>query len=171
VQDFYIHEMGDEGVRELEITRGIRTREETISPAEIELQPKYCPICREANKPNAKFCFACDFTISPEGALENREKEPEELREAEQTKQQLQETKDKIDSIEKRFGKMTDMWENMGRNAEEREKEIREKRLSSSPPPPSANAISFVDDVDILAGRAIQSDAKIARDLRKELHG
>jgi integrase len=58
VQDFYIHEMGDEGIRELEITKGIRTREETISPAEIELQPKYCPICREANKSNAKFCFA-----------------------------------------------------------------------------------------------------------------
>jgi hypothetical protein len=31
VQDFYIHEMGDEGIRELEITKGIRTREETIS--------------------------------------------------------------------------------------------------------------------------------------------
>jgi hypothetical protein len=32
MQDFYIHEMGNEGVRELEIIKGIRTREETVSP-------------------------------------------------------------------------------------------------------------------------------------------
>jgi hypothetical protein len=128
VQDFYIHEMGDEGIRELEITKGIRTREETISPAEIELQPKYCPICREANKSNAKFCFACNFTISPEGALENREKEAEAQKEAENTKKEMQAMKDKFDSIEKRFGKMMDMWESMGRRAEEREKEIRERK-------------------------------------------
>lgn len=169
VQDFYIHEMGDEGIRELEITKGIRTREETISPAEIELQPKYCPICREANKSNAKFCFACNFTISPEGALENREKEAEAQKEAENTKKEMQAMKDKFDSIEKRFRKMMDMWESMGRRAEEREKEIREKKLSSSSP--SSTKLSFVDDVDLLVGHVVQSDAKEVRELRKELHG
>jgi hypothetical protein len=160
---------GDEGIRELEITKGIRTREETISPAEIELQPKYCPICREANKSNAKFCFACNFTISPEGALENREKEAEAQKEAENTKKEMQAMKDKFDSIEKRFRKMMDMWESMGRRAEEREKEIREKKLSSSSP--SSTKLSFVDDVDLLVGHVVQSDAKEVRELRKELHG
>ena len=98
--------MGDEGVRELEITRGIRTREETISPAQIELQPKYCPICREANKHNAKFCFKCNFTISTEGALENREKEAEALKEAENTKKTLAEIQTRQSAFESVLKKM-----------------------------------------------------------------
>ena len=103
MQDFYIHEMGDEGVREFEITRGIRTREETISPTEIELQPKYCPLCREANKSNAKFCFKCNFTISTEGAIENREKEAEALKEAENTKKELAELKTQQQEFEEKI--------------------------------------------------------------------
>lgn len=90
MQDFYIHEMGDEGVIELEIAKGIRTREETISPAQIELQPKYCPICHEANLYNAKFCFKCNYTISLEGDLENREKEAQVLKEAQDQKKQIE---------------------------------------------------------------------------------
>ncbi|MDQ3852630.1 MAG: hypothetical protein M3299_07335, partial [Thermoproteota archaeon] len=50
---------------------------EIISPAQIELQPKYCPICREANKPNADFCFSCNWILSKKGYLENKEKEAE----------------------------------------------------------------------------------------------
>jgi integrase len=103
VQDFYIHEMGDEGVMEFEITRGIRTREETISPAQIELQPKYCPICNEPNKHNAKFCFKCNFTISLEGDLENKEKEAQTLRESEDMKKELQHVTAQTDILQKNF--------------------------------------------------------------------
>ncbi len=78
MQYVYVHAMGNEGLRELEIAKGIRTREETLSPAQIELQPKYCPICKESNKHNAKFCFKCNFIISKEGWLEDKEKEAEE---------------------------------------------------------------------------------------------
>jgi integrase len=45
LQEVYVHAKGNEGLRELQISKGIITREETISPAQIELQPKYCPIC------------------------------------------------------------------------------------------------------------------------------
>jgi integrase len=100
MQDFYIHEMGDEGVRELEIAKGVRTREDTISPVEIELQPKYCPICKEANKQNAKFCFKCNFTISTEGALENREKEAEATKEAEKSKKKMRELEAKQEILQ-----------------------------------------------------------------------
>jgi integrase len=106
IQDFYIHEMGDEGVMEFEITRGIRTREETISPAQIELQPKYCPICNEPNKHNAKFCFKCNFTISLEGDLENKEKEAQTLREIEEMKQSQQ-------KLERQLNAMYDAFQSM----------------------------------------------------------
>lgn len=103
LQDVYTQDIGNEGLRELEIVKGIRTREETLSPAQIELQPKYCPICNESNKHNAKFCFKCNLlTISTEGYLEDKEKEAEARKEAEQNKQQLQEMKDKQDFMEAR---------------------------------------------------------------------
>jgi integrase len=37
LQDVYVQASGNEGVRELEIARGIRTREEMLSPAQIEI--------------------------------------------------------------------------------------------------------------------------------------
>jgi hypothetical protein len=94
MQDVYVHELGNEGVLELDIARGVRTREETLTPAQIELQPKYCPICHESNKFSARFCFKCNFTLSVEGALENREKEAQAAREAEETKKKLQQIGD-----------------------------------------------------------------------------
>jgi hypothetical protein len=93
MQDVYVHALGNEGVRELEIAKGIRTREETLSPAQLELQPKYCPICKEPNRHNSKFCFKCDFIISKEGWLEDREKEAETLKEKENMKKELEELK------------------------------------------------------------------------------
>lgn len=99
VQDFYIHEMGNEGITELEIAKGIRTREDTISPAQIELQPKYCPVCHESNKANAKFCFKCNFTISFDGELENREKEAQAIKDAEDVKKQLTELRANVDKL------------------------------------------------------------------------
>jgi len=80
------HYIGNEAVREFEIVRGIRKREDSISPAQIELQPKYCPICHEANKHNADFCIKCDMTISQEGHLENKRKAAEAQKQAEETK-------------------------------------------------------------------------------------
>jgi integrase len=105
IQDFYIHEMGDEGVMEFEITRGIRTREETISPAQIELQPKYCPFCNEVNKHSTKFCFKCNHTISLEGELENREKEAQAAKETESMKQQLEQLKTEVDISNKNWSR------------------------------------------------------------------
>lgn len=93
LQDVYVQALGNEGVRELEIARGIRTREETISPAQIELQPKYCWACGESNKHNARFCFNCNVAISREGMLEDKEKEAQAAKEAEEKKKELQEMK------------------------------------------------------------------------------
>ncbi len=42
--------LDDDAVMELEIARGVRTREDTVSPTQIELQPKSCWFCGELNK-------------------------------------------------------------------------------------------------------------------------
>jgi hypothetical protein len=93
LQDVYVQALGNEGVRELEIARGIRTREETLSPAQIELQPKYCWACGESNKHNAKFCFNCNVAISKEGMLEDKEKEAQAAREAEEKDREIKQLK------------------------------------------------------------------------------
>jgi hypothetical protein len=100
LQDVYVQASGNEGVMELEIARGIRTREETISPAQIELQPKYCWSCGESNKHNAKFCLKCNVAISREGMIEDKEKEMQAQKDAENTKKELEMFKDKIASFE-----------------------------------------------------------------------
>jgi integrase len=81
--EIYTHELGDEGIRELQIARGIISRDETISPARLGLQAKYCPICHEANKQEADFCFKCNWVISKKGIQEVREKDEAALKEAE----------------------------------------------------------------------------------------
>jgi integrase len=91
--EVYLHEFGSEGNRELLIQKGIINRDETISLSQKAIQPKYCPICHEANKQEAKFCFKCNFIISKEGWLEDKEQEAEAQREAEEKKKEFQELK------------------------------------------------------------------------------
>lgn len=89
----YTHELGNEGVRELQIARGIINREETIPPARLEIQPKYCPICHECNKQNADFCFKCNWILSANGMHEVRQKDELALKEAEQQRKEFEEKK------------------------------------------------------------------------------
>jgi hypothetical protein len=42
LQEVYVNDLGTEGNRKLLISRGIIIREETISSARLEIQPKYC---------------------------------------------------------------------------------------------------------------------------------
>jgi integrase len=91
LQDIYIQAAGNEGNRELQIAKGIITREETLSPAQMELMhPKYCPVCNEANKHNADFCFKCNWVISKKGVQEVREKDEAAMIETEESKKKLQ---------------------------------------------------------------------------------
>lgn len=140
-----------EGIRELEIARGIRTREETISPAQIQLQPKYCWACGETNKHNAKFCFKCNVAISKEGMLEDKEKEAEAQKEAENTKKEIQVIKDEFGSFKENLAKISNLWETMGQLLEER----REMETSIGIKSSSSSIGDFLQYV---------------KELRKELH-
>jgi integrase len=91
----YVHELGNEGNRELMIARGIINREDTISPAQMQLKPKYCPICHESNKQDADFCFKCNWVISKKGMQQVKEQDEASARESENTKKELEEVKKK----------------------------------------------------------------------------
>ena len=69
--------------------------QETFSKAQLDLQPKYCPICREANKQDADFCFKCNWIISKKGVQETKEKDAAAAKEAEDLKKQFEEIKPK----------------------------------------------------------------------------
>jgi hypothetical protein len=46
------------------------------------LQPKICPHCREPNKPDAQFCFKCNFVMSFEvyhKTMEETERKDQEI--------------------------------------------------------------------------------------------
>jgi hypothetical protein len=46
------------------------------------LQPKTCPHCREPNKPDAQFCFKCNFVMSFEAyhkTVEEKERKDQEI--------------------------------------------------------------------------------------------
>ncbi len=75
--------------------------------------------------------------------LEDKEKEVEALKEPDNTKKEVQEMKDKFDSIEQRFGRMTDAWEIMAQRWEEnnRNGDKESSSLSSSPRLQFADAI------------------------------
>jgi hypothetical protein len=91
--EVYVQELGDEGIRELQIAKGIISREESLSPVQVEMQPKYCPICHESNKYDADFCFKCNWIISKKGVQETKVKDEVASREAEQNKPELQKMK------------------------------------------------------------------------------
>jgi hypothetical protein len=111
MRQVYVKELGNEGMREHLIEKGLITREETMSPAQVRLKAKYCPICKEPNKHDALFCFKCGFTISNEGVWQVREEERKTVRELEETKKELEKLKEKqksFDEFIKNIGKKMD---------------------------------------------------------------
>ena len=104
--EVYVHDLGNEGNKELMIARGIIKRDETISPAQLEMQPKYCPVCHEANKYNADFCFKCNWVISKKGMQQVREQDEAAAKESENMKKQLEVMDTRQTAIEQMLKKM-----------------------------------------------------------------
>ncbi len=98
--EVYVQDLGTESNRELLIAKGIIDRDETVSAAQKAIQPKYCPVCHEANKQTADFCFKCNWIISKKGMLETREKDEAAAREAEETKKKLEELQAKHEILQ-----------------------------------------------------------------------
>jgi integrase len=103
LQDVYVNDLRTEGNRELQIAKGLITREETVSTAKLELQPKYCPICHEANKHNVDFCFSCNWVLSKKGMQEVRESDAKALEEAKQKALEFEDIKKMVKSMDASF--------------------------------------------------------------------
>jgi integrase len=86
----YVHSKDTDGVTELNIKRGVITREEFKSSARLELEPKYCPVCKEVNKRDADFCFSCNWVLSIKGMQDVREQDEAAARKAEEKEKELE---------------------------------------------------------------------------------
>jgi integrase/recombinase XerD len=77
----YVHFNGGESMKDLLRAKGIiKDEKQSINI----LRPKSCPNCRELNKPDAQFCFKCNFVMSFEAyqkGMEEREKKDQEINE------------------------------------------------------------------------------------------
>lgn len=124
----YVREAGIEGSRELLIAKGVITREDTLSPAQIKLQAKTCNFCHSANKHDARICVSCNAVISNEGYWEEKEetaktkKELEELKEV-QIKQEAKVRQQAIElaQINATFEKIEELRESARKKSEELE--------------------------------------------------
>jgi hypothetical protein len=101
--EIYVQDLGIEGNRELQITKGIISREETISNAEKKLIPKQCWKCFTSNKNNAKFCISCNAVLSQEGYLEMKEEEKK-------IKEELEDLRTRQNKMEEMFSEPIDIW-------------------------------------------------------------
>lgn len=75
----YVHFSGGESMKDLLKAKGILKDDVTTKNI---LQPKICPHCREPNKPDAQFCFKCNFVMSFEAyqaGMEEKEKKNQEI--------------------------------------------------------------------------------------------
>jgi integrase/recombinase XerD len=87
----YVHFSGGESMKDLLKAKGILKDDVTTKNI---LQPKICPHCREPNKPDAHFCFKCNFVMSFEAyqkGMEETERKDQELQALRNEQQMLKE--------------------------------------------------------------------------------
>ena len=63
------------------------------------LQPKTCPHCREPNRPDAQFCFKCNFVMSFEAYHKGMEERKKKDREIYELKEQMNEMGDIMNKL------------------------------------------------------------------------
>jgi len=121
----YVHFGGGESMKDLLKAKGIlKDEKQSINI----LQPKTCPHCKEPNKPDAQFCFKCNFVMSFEAyqkGMEEREKKDHEIYELkQQMTQSKQEIKDQFQAYE---AKMNEFVHDI-------QSRLNQKEASKSPP-------------------------------------
>ena len=95
----YVHFSGGESSKDLLRAKGILKDDKQFVNI---LQPKICPHCREPNKPDAQFCFKCNFVMSFEAyhkGVEEREKKDREISELKEQMAKMEESQLKITEL------------------------------------------------------------------------
>ncbi len=70
------------------------------------LQYKTCPSCREPNKPDAQFCFNCNFVMCFEVYQKGREEREKKDQEILELKEQMSKMQQDFKSYDKRVGEV-----------------------------------------------------------------
>ncbi|MFY9868144.1 MAG: hypothetical protein WAK17_00335 [Candidatus Nitrosopolaris sp.] len=105
----YVHFRGNEAKKDLLRTKGLLRDEKVVNI----LEPKMCPHCREPNRPDAQFCFKCNFVMSFEAyhkGTEEKERKDQELQalrnEILETKAVQQKREDEMQVLKEHMAKM-----------------------------------------------------------------
>lgn len=121
----YVHFSGGESMKDLLRAKGILKDEKQFTNI---LQPKTCPHCREPNKPDAQFCFKCNFVMSFEAyhkGMEEREKKDREIYEF---KEQMYKMQQDYKSYDESVKEVLEKVKQVRREDERRHKEEDERR-------------------------------------------
>jgi hypothetical protein len=113
----YVHFTGGESMKDLLRVKGILKDDKQSTNI---LQPKTCPHCKEPNRPDAQFCFKCNFVMSFEAyqkGMEEREKKDLEIHELKEQMNKMQ--KDLQDIKEFELQRLKDP--NYGRKKQQQE--------------------------------------------------
>jgi integrase/recombinase XerD len=108
----YTHYFGNESSKSLLEAYGIPI-EESNSPSSVELlSPKTCPICKEGNTPDAKFCVKCNMVLMYD--------EWDDTRQQRQQKElQIQKLQQKLEQLAAQTDKEKDQMKGLQRQVEE----------------------------------------------------
>jgi hypothetical protein len=97
----YVHFGGGESMKDLLKAKGIiKDEKESVNI----LQPKTCPHCREPNRPDAQFCFKCNFVMSFDAyhkGVEERDRKDEEIHELKEQMNKMQQDYKSYDEMVK----------------------------------------------------------------------
>ena len=97
----YVHFSGGESMNDLLRAKGILKDDKHSVNI---LQPKICPHCKEPNRPDAQFCFKCNFLMSYEAyhkGVEEREKKDQEVHELKDQMLKMQQDFNSYDGLVK----------------------------------------------------------------------
>jgi hypothetical protein len=124
--EIYTHELGGESSEDLLLAYGIDVKKKKKNKnadaatndkeAEEEeeaalLQPKTCPHCSEPNKPASKFCVHCHMVLTFDAFGET-------IEEAEKTKKEFEQLKEKHDRLEETVASMLRVISGLGNSVE-----------------------------------------------------
>jgi integrase len=112
----YVHFSGGEAKNDLLRAKGIiKDEKQSINI----LQPMICPSCKESNKPDAQFCYKCNFIMSYSAYQKDREEREKKDQEIHELKEQVGEIRDLYQRLIKTLNEAVDLHEKVRANPQE----------------------------------------------------
>jgi integrase/recombinase XerD len=100
--EVYTHELKGESFEDVMLACGVDLRDRKERELQQqELSGKHCPYCRMLNIPDARFCSECKLALTIDAFNETMEEKAKAVQEAEQSKRDMQEMKERLDSFER----------------------------------------------------------------------